>query len=66
MGLCYQIKKNYRKAITSFNKGLSLKNDAYQIYNNLGLVYYDINNFEPALSLLKKSIISRCGIMLGI
>lgn len=56
LGLCYQLKKNYKEAILFFNKALNLKNDSYQIYSNLGLIYLDINDLKSAFLFLKKSI----------
>lgn len=50
------IKKNYKEAILFFNKALNLKNDSYQIYSNLGLIYLDINDLKSAFLFLKKSI----------
>lgn len=46
--LCYELLKNYDKAINDYKMSLNL-NNGYQTHMNLGLCYYDLGNLDLAL-----------------
>jgi tetratricopeptide (TPR) repeat protein len=56
-GYCYYQIKDFEKAEKDYLKALTLPNPAFDlIYDNLSLLYYDINNFQKAIEYSTKRI----------
>lgn len=59
LGLYYRFAGDYSKSLEYTLKGLSLadnfKNRQIDLYNNLGGIYFELNDFDLALTYLKKS-----------
>jgi Tfp pilus assembly protein PilF len=48
-GRSLKIQGKRKEAILTFKKALKIKNDDYEIYNNIGVIYSELNNFEKAI-----------------
>lgn len=56
-GYCYYQLKDFEKAEKDYHRALTLPNPALDlIYDNLSLLYYDINNFQKAIEYSTKRI----------
>ena len=38
-----------KEAILVYKKALKIKNNDYEIYNNIGVIYSELDNFEKAI-----------------
>ena len=58
LGFCYQIKKNYKAAINSYNKAIELETFSTDtsIYNNLGCCFQELGELEEAKKKFTKAI----------
>jgi len=48
--------KMFKEAIENYNQSIALFGDHYITYYNLGLCFYALESFEPALKSLKQSL----------
>ena len=58
LGNIFIMEKNYKEALKIFERAVKIKSDFWQVINNIGLVYYEINeklfaeiNFKKAISI---------------
>ncbi len=52
----YLQKKNYKQAISIFEKGLSIDAENSQVYSNIGMCYYMLNDFPRASQEFDKAL----------
>nr|MDO8116385.1 tetratricopeptide repeat protein [Candidatus Sigynarchaeota archaeon] len=53
----YYRKKRYYEAILNFKKAITIKYDAWQVWYNLGLVFYDIDEKSKSIECFEQSLL---------
>ncbi len=56
LGLLYQKRKNYKKAVFYFNKSISLDPSSSETFFHAGLSYYKLDNYDKSIEYLEKTI----------
>ena len=51
-----RIKKDYYGAIEAYSKAIALKSDYAEVYNNMGVTYYDLGQKEKSINLYEKAV----------
>ena len=54
-GVIYTLEKNYADAIVEYDKALAIDNDNVRALEYKGYAHYRLNNYEAAISALKKA-----------
>jgi tetratricopeptide (TPR) repeat protein len=56
LALCYKHLNNYDMALKTFDKALHTNPNDYEIYNNLGLLHYDMKKYEESIKDFLKAL----------
>ena len=55
-GRSLKIQGKRKEAILTFKKALKIKNNDHEIYNNIGVIYSELNNFEKAILSYRQAV----------